>query len=116
MGTATITDCAIASNQGTDGGGLYNDIKGVLTLTSVNVYGNFAYAGGGLYNNSKTTLTDCTVTNNGAVPIGGGGLYNSPGGTLSLTACMVSNNTYNEIDMCTTQSAVVVSVAWARRR
>ncbi len=97
-GTATITDCAIASNQGTDGGGLYNDIKGVLSLTSVNVYGNFAYAGGGLYNNSKTTLTDCTVTNNGAVPIGGGGLYNSPGGTLSLTACMVSNNTYNEID------------------
>ena len=94
-GTATITDCTISLNQGTEGGGLYNDINGALSLTSVNVRGNYAYAGGGLYNNSsKTTLTDCTVTNNGAVPIGGGGLYNSPGGTLSLTGCMVSNNTY----------------------
>jgi parallel beta-helix repeat protein len=98
-GTATITDCTISLNESTKGGGLYNDINGALSLTSVNVYDNLAFGGGGLYNNlSKTTLTDCTVTNNGAVPIGGGGLYNSPGGTLSLTGCMVSNNTYLILD------------------
>ena len=92
-GTATLTDCGIALNQGTNGGGLYNDRNGVLSLTSVKVSGNTATDGAGLYNRAgKTTLTDCTVSNNQAGPYGGG-LYNTFGGTLSLTGCMVSNNT-----------------------
>ncbi len=105
-GTATITDCSISANTGTDGGGLYNDRKGVLLLTDDIVSGNQAQghgSGGGLYNSTSgwTTMTDCTVSNNLAVVGGGGGLYSA--GTLSLTACNVSNNSYfnpygNDVD------------------
>jgi hypothetical protein len=92
-GTATLTDCGFASNKGTLGSGLFNDREGVLSLTSVKVMHNTASEGAGLFNRGgNATLTDCTVSGNKASPQGGG-LYNAVGGTLSLTGCMVSDNT-----------------------
>ncbi|MCP4540906.1 MAG: choice-of-anchor D domain-containing protein [Chloroflexi bacterium] len=107
-GTLVISDVLVAGNIVTSttgsafGGGIYN--RGVMTLTAATVSDNGATtvingssaSGGGIYNYSGGTslLSDMIVDSNIVTSTtgfaSGGGIYN--GGTLALTATIVSNN------------------------
>ena len=54
-----------------------------------------ADSGGGIFNAGILTMNDAVVTNNStrSQGIGGGGIFNAGGATLTLTNCIVSNNT-----------------------
>lgn len=69
------------SDFGNHGGGIYNDLGGIVTLTAGSIYGNHANVGGGIYNES-----DSIIRMNGSTLFGkeapneadsyGSGIYN----------------------------------------
>jgi hypothetical protein len=95
-GTASLTDCTVAGNHGSFGGGLYS--SGLLFLTGSTVVGNSnGNAGGqgtGLDNGGTAQLVSCTITGNTASPRGGyaGGIYTSGSGVLTLIGCTITGN------------------------
>ena len=58
-------------------------------------FGSAADNGGGIFNLGILNLSDAVITNNStrSQGIGGGGIFNASGATLTLTNCIVSNNT-----------------------
>ncbi|CAG6397433.1 hypothetical protein NMG29_24920 [Streptomyces cocklensis] len=84
-----------ANSAAQNGGGIVSD--GTLTVNATVVRGNQAgNAGGGIANIGTLTVNASTILGNSA-PNGGGGLANgvpaAPGGTSTLTASVISNNT-----------------------
>jgi hypothetical protein len=49
------------NTAGSTGGGIFNDVNGVLTVKNTKVTGNAAPAGADLYNLGVLTLDDSTV-------------------------------------------------------
>src|ERR1700722_10004359 len=102
-GTLTVTDSTISGNfapPGENGGGIFNDVLGVMTLINSTISGNSAASGGGIWNAGVLTVTNSTISNNTA-SIGGGGIYNGHGsyfgqttayGILTVTNSTISNN------------------------
>jgi len=83
---------ASTSDEGTNGGGIYNN-NGSPTLTSCHVIGNSADSrGGGLYNDagSKPTIINSEIIANYA-GIGGGGVYNKKSDP-NFTNCTFEDN------------------------
>jgi Bacterial Ig-like domain (group 3)/Right handed beta helix region len=125
----TVVDSTISANSsGLGGGGVFND--GTATLTNCTIANNdgntsghtFLYQGGGGLNNAgDATLVACTVTGNNNSMEGGGGLYDngSPPGTqkLTLNDTIVAGNTVttpsgtSPSDIATAYSSVVESHA-----
>jgi hypothetical protein len=91
LGTATLTDTSLSGNTArNEGGGLFS--YGHADLTDCTLSGNSAAYGGGLFNDYRSNLIDCTISGNSASQ--GGGLLNY--GTASLIACTVSGNSAAE--------------------
>jgi CSLREA domain-containing protein len=95
MGTLTITDGIISSNEAFNGGGIAND-GGTFTLDNSAVTGNATTgnSGAGIINSQGTLIiNDSTVTSNfttGADRVGGGiGIF---GGTTTIDGSRVSGN------------------------
>lgn len=95
-----------ASNTILDGGGtsrVATIFSGVtVTLQGLRITrGRDEASGGGIENEGNLTMMDCTITDNRAgrsdgTGFGyGGGIENSPSGTLSMTNCIISNNSAN---------------------
>ncbi len=121
----TVVDSTISANSsGLGGGGVFND--GTATLTDCTIANNdgntsghtfLNQGGGGVNNAGDTTLVACTVTGNNNAMEGGGGLYDngSPPGTQNLTLndTIVAGNTVttptgtSSSDIATAYSAVV---------
>ncbi|MFD1016549.1 choice-of-anchor Q domain-containing protein [Winogradskyella rapida] len=105
----TINNCIITNNQanGTSGsgGGIFNDVGGVLTVNDSEISYNLANrAGGGIEDNSGAglaiTLNNVTLNNNttgvspaAAAPGNGGGLHITGAGDALISGGMVSENT-----------------------
>ncbi len=87
-GGATIINCRFTGNSAPgDGGAIYADMRCVLTGCTFS--GNRAGGkGGGIFSSSDLLLTNCTVSGNLAGETGGG----IAGGTISLTNCIVWDN------------------------
>lgn len=95
FGEATLTDVNIATNSGTDGGGIFNVDS--LSLQRVTLQGNAATGnGGGVYSasNLSTTLalTNVTVSGNNATGQGGG-LFKVGPQLAQVTNATIANNT-----------------------
>jgi len=118
-GTLTISHCTISHNDASGaeycyGGGIFNN--GTLTISNSIVADNDAITydysvyqddpldppfilswvegeAGGIFNNGSLTLTDSTISGNAAA-INGGGVFNNVHGTLDLTNCTVTDNTF----------------------
>jgi hypothetical protein len=99
-GAMHLANCSVISNTGGRGGGLYVDRLGTLVLDACTVSGNVASSnagndgyGGGVYSAeyySPLTLTDCVVSNNSAAVFGGGiGLRSL---NLNLLNSVISGN------------------------
>jgi hypothetical protein len=87
-GTLTISNCVLTRNSASD--------------TGVSLYGD----GGGIWNEGTLTADGCTITNNVAnagqiapldpsithIENGDGGAIGSAGGTMTISNCIVSNN------------------------
>ncbi len=72
---------------------VFNIISGTVVMNDLTIAdGNVSgfTLGGGIFNNGTLTLTDCILSNNTAAS-DGGGIFNN--GTLTLTDCILSNNT-----------------------
>ena len=99
--TAILTDCVISGNAvGFTGlgGGLYvESYGGQLTLTDCEVSGNDGFQGGGIFleNDGEVTLTGCVIKNNTAAGDSGmgGGLCLMTSVEMTLTDCQVIGNT-----------------------
>jgi hypothetical protein len=62
LGTATVLDCTLSGNTaGSAGGGIFNDLDGLLVVKNTKVTGNAAAAGADLYSLGVLTLDDSTV-------------------------------------------------------
>jgi len=89
-----ISKCVLSSNTAIKrGGGIYIT-SGSPLITNCLFRSNTAENGGALYNLSNARLINCTFTENSATT--GGGIYNQ-GGTLTLTNCILWNNSPAEI-------------------
>ena len=89
-GTATLTGCTVSGNSAIgDGGGVWNSGYASLTLTDCALSSNSGYDGGGVSTVGTANLTDCALSGNSAV-LRGGGLFN--GGMATLTGCTLSAN------------------------
>ena len=79
-------------NSGSFGGGLWVSSSGEAQLTNAAITNNSALDGGGIANGGTLSLTDCIVSNDTANggTYGGGGIYNS--GTLTVTNTTISDN------------------------
>jgi hypothetical protein len=89
----TITNCILRNNKAiTRGGGFYN--TGSPLFSNCIFSGNMAENGGALYNVSNARIVNCTFTRNSTTT--GGGIQNL-GGKLTLTNCILWNNTPAEI-------------------
>jgi predicted outer membrane repeat protein len=72
--TSTFSDCVLANNSASYGGGI--DASGALTLNNCSVNDNHASVqGGGIFASGALTLNDCTLDDNSAGS-DGGGIYN----------------------------------------
>lgn len=89
----TITDCTIAGNMASQGGGILN--SGPLTITGSTISGNTTTAvvgqGGGVMNQDTMTLTNTTIVNNAASQ--GGGVFTFGEGPASFLNCTITGNT-----------------------
>jgi len=100
LGTLTVVNSTISGNTAEygDGGGIYNDISGILTITNSTLANNqttiadsFPYLdGGAIFNNGTLTAGNSTFYNNSASNFGGG-VYNA----ASKTATLI-NNTFSD--------------------
>jgi hypothetical protein len=75
FGKLVLVDSTVTSDQGTDGGGIYNGSEADLTLLDSTVSGNTATDGGGVYNEGILLVKDSTIADNTAAD-NGGGIYN----------------------------------------
>jgi hypothetical protein len=107
---ATVEDSVISDNTVSgfgQGGGIYNEASpfptspgGTLTVEASTISANTAVneAGGGIYNGFTATVEDSTISGN--IAGFGGGIYNtanSLGGTLTVEASTVSDNTVSSL-------------------
>ena len=93
-GTETITGPAAGVTvSGGGNSGVFQIDKGVTaSISGLTITGGKnSGEGGGLYNLGTLTLTDCIVSDNSSAD--GGGLANLPDSTASLVRCTVSGNT-----------------------
>jgi hypothetical protein len=74
-GKLVLVDSTVSSDQGDDGGGIYNDAEADLTLLDSTVSGNTSPFGGGVYNEGILLVKDSTIADNTASQ-NGGGIYN----------------------------------------
>jgi hypothetical protein len=90
----TISKCVLRGNRATQrGGGMYN-ASGSPVVTNCIFSGNTATDGGALYNYSNTRVVNCTFINNLATS---GSKIHNQGGALTLTNCILWNNTPPEV-------------------
>lgn len=100
----TLNDCeinnCIANGTPGSGGGIFNDVGGVLTVNNSSFTGNTAVrAGGAIEDNSGMglgiILNNVTLDNNSAMssPGNGGGLHITGAGNSSISNSTVINNT-----------------------
>ena len=89
-----------SNSAASEGGGLWNDVEGIMTVQGTNINNNSAAGnnadngGGGIFNNGGTvTLTGAIVNSNNAngTSGSGGGILND-GGTLTVSGSIISNN------------------------
>jgi hypothetical protein len=85
--TITITNSTFSYNTG---GGIDNE--GSLVLQGSLVANNTAWGAGGIYNGGPAQITNTTITGNHATGYNGGGLW-TIGNNVTMTNCMVTNNT-----------------------
>ena len=90
----TISKCVFKDNKAVKGGGGLYNVSGSPLVTNCIFIGNSAENGGGLYNSSNARIVNCTFTNNSTTT--GGGIHNQSG-ALTLTNCILWNNTPSEI-------------------
>jgi len=89
-----ISKCVLSGNTAVKrGGGIYIT-SGSPLITNCLFRSNTAENGGALYNLSNAQVVNCTFTENSTTA--GGGIYNQ-GGALTLTDCILWNNTPGEI-------------------
>ncbi|GAB4581417.1 MAG: hypothetical protein Fur0022_41640 [Anaerolineales bacterium] len=105
LGTLTINNSTIDSNQATVvGGGVVNGVGASLTLNSTTLHSNVIASisgtnagGGGLSNSGTAVLNNVTIHGNsasgGATSDNGGGIRNVSGATITLNNVTVINNT-----------------------
>jgi Calx-beta domain-containing protein/parallel beta helix pectate lyase-like protein len=91
-GTLTVTNCIVANNwlSGGGGGGIWSN-GGTATITACTITGNFASQGGGGIGGQAMTISGCTISNNSSSI--GGGIYGSGNGTAAINGCTISGNT-----------------------
>lgn len=97
-GTLTIKDSIVSGNTANDysgeivpqGGGIFNDLHGVLTADKLQIYGNIAGYAGGIYNAGTLKLKCSTIYDNKAEVYDGGGILNN--GDLSIDNCDIYRN------------------------
>lgn len=90
----TISKCVLKGNRATQrGGGMYNASGSPLVANCI-FSGNTAADGGALYNLSNAKLVNCTFINNSATS---GSKIHNQGGTLTLTNCILWDNTPPEV-------------------
>ncbi len=90
-GNVVINDSIIRDNTATNGGGILNELAGVLTLNNTMVSGNSATnLGGGIYSEVQgvITINYSTIDNNSADS--GGGIFNQ-----QISSLIVNNSTIN---------------------
>jgi len=90
---ATVTDCTISGNTGGEGGGIYN--QAAMTVSNSVICNNSSPdggSGGGVFTafGGTLTFTDSSVTGNSATL--GGGIAEDTG-TVSISGCLIANNT-----------------------
>ena len=95
-GSPTVSNCTFSGNKANDsGGGIFND-NGSPTVTDCTFSGNNSSYGGGMVNSAGSpTVSNCTFSQNNADSNGGGGgmynYYSSP----TVTNCTFSQNNNN---------------------
>jgi CSLREA domain-containing protein len=134
-GIVTLRNVTVAENQTeTGGGGIFNDVAGVMTLETVMLAGNYTTNsrgerghGGGVHNAGQLTMmasriTSNALTNHSSTDSFGGGLYNR--GVMNITQSAIDNNTtigdhchggglYNTGLLTVTNSTVADNIAGA---
>jgi hypothetical protein len=95
LSSPTVTNCNFSGNSAFAGGGMCN--LSSPAVTNCIFTGNSANKGGGMYNFvSNPTVTNCTFSGNTASS-NGGGMCNVLGGSLTVTNCILWDNTPDEI-------------------
>jgi hypothetical protein len=62
LGTATVLDCTLSGNTaGSAGGGIFNDVDGLLVVKNTKVTGDAAPAGADLLALGAVTIDDSTI-------------------------------------------------------
>ncbi|MDA8025223.1 MAG: fibronectin type III domain-containing protein, partial [Actinomycetota bacterium] len=94
-GTLTATNDTISNNTAVYGGGIYTNGGGNLTATNDTISGNTASRhGGGIFNGGgNLTATNDTISGNGVNSGGTGGGIAIYGGTLTLAASIIADQT-----------------------
>ena len=95
-GVLTISGSSITDNSAsTDGGGVYSDRRGAVTVSNTQIIGNTAERdGGGYFNNDESTVTvlNSTVFDNEAKR-NGGGFFNELAAAATFDNSTLASNT-----------------------
>jgi hypothetical protein len=92
MGTVTAVGCTLTSDSASQlGGGIENGAAGTMTVTNCTLTNNAAGTeGGGIRNVGNATVTNCTLAGNSSSPAGGGGVFIGYQSSLTLNNTIVA--------------------------
>jgi hypothetical protein len=93
-----VTDCAFIGNTASFvGGGMLNVLSSDAKVTNSTFWDNSAEEGGGMYTDmSGPTVINCTFCSNFA-QVHGGAMFNDDANSLTVTNCILWNDTPDEI-------------------
>lgn len=91
IGNATLTSNTFESNEAGGGGGVANDVRGILTSDRCSFIRNSAQFGGAVDNAGAITLTRARIRLNSSTE-GGGGVSNYRSGQISISQSTLDRN------------------------
>jgi hypothetical protein len=90
-GTLTLSDSTLSGNTCASGGGLYN--AGKATVTNIAVAHNNGVLGAGIFNVGSLTVVSATIADNAVIAGGVGGGVDAAAGSTGLYDTIVAQNT-----------------------
>ena len=115
LGILAVTGCTIEDNTSAgsserNGGGIANEVAGLMTVTGSTIVGNSAGSGGGIFNAGRMVVTGSAIASNSANNQGGGldsdGLLIVTNSTIADNQAASGGGVFNFIDLFLSGSTI----------